>query len=110
MIRLVALTCTLALFGCPSPTRFEGEAKFPDGVAGCRRACAREGLEMAGFVFSGEFSTSCVCQAPKQDGGPAASEVAPSAGVMVQMQAAVAAAAAQQRAIQQQQQRQQQRY
>ena len=106
---------SLALTGCPNPTRFEGEPKFPNGVAGCKQACAKQGLEFGGFVFSGEFATSCVCQPAR---GPASvsssgssAESSPTAGVVVQTQAAAAAAAANSSrnfAQQQEQQRQQQ--
>jgi hypothetical protein len=105
----------LVLSACSFPTRFEGDAKFPDGVAGCRRACASAGLELGGFVYSGEFATSCVCQPVTAAGAPAATaESSPTAGVVAQTQAAAAAAAAaasnsHQLRIQQQQQQQQRR-
>lgn len=89
------------------PTRFEGAAKFPDGIGGCRLACEEEGLEMGGFVYSGEFATSCVCQPKRPPGAPPTAEANPTAGVIVQTQAAAAAAAAnnaQQLRMQQQQQ------
>jgi hypothetical protein len=112
---------SLGLTGCVQPTSFKGEPKFPDGVAGCKQACTNEGLEFGGFVFSGEFATSCVCQAVR---GPApvssiesSAESSPTAGVVVQTQAAAAAAAASSRELARRQQmqdesqhRQQQQY
>jgi hypothetical protein len=97
------LAC-LVLAACSVPTKFEGAAKFPDGVAGCRRACAAEGLEFGGFVLSGEFATSCVCQ-PARNAAPGttAADASSTAGVVVQTQAAAAAAASQQYRMQQQQ-------
>jgi hypothetical protein len=90
----------LALTACVQPTSFKGEPKFPDGVAGCKQACTKEGLEFGGFVFSGEFATSCVCQPaqPSRSAGsatssPSGAESSPTAGVVVQTQAAAAAAA-----------------
>jgi hypothetical protein len=65
MQRSAILLCALAsaiATACTPATRFEGSSKFPDGVAGCRRACTAEGLELGAFVYSGEFATSCVCQ------------------------------------------------
>ena len=101
----------LALTACVTPTHFEGAAKFPDGVAGCRQACTKDGLEFGGFVYSGEFATSCVCQPARPAGAVSVAELNPTAGVIVQTQAAAAAAAAsnaQQLRMQQQQQFQQQ--
>jgi hypothetical protein len=101
---------SLALTGCPHPTSFEGAPKFPDGVAGCKQACTKEGLEFGGFVFSGEFATSCVCQAvrgptPVSSTGSSA-ESSSTAGVVVQTQAAAAAAAASSRELARRQQQQ----
>jgi len=65
MHRNLTLVCAVicaAWSACTPATRFEGSSKFPNGVAGCRRACAAEGLELGAFVLSGEFATSCVCQ------------------------------------------------
>lgn len=89
------LTAVLMISACVQPTKFEGEPKFPDGVTGCRRECAQQGLEMAAFVYSGEFATSCVCQPIGQVGAAGAGESAPAVGVVVQAAAAAAAANAQ---------------
>ena len=108
-ISLVFCVLCAVLTACVPPTRFEGAAKFPDGIAGCRATCARDGLEFGGFVYSGEFATSCVCAPPRGPGASASSaESSATAGVIVQTQAAAAAAAAnnaqQMRMMQQQQQ------
>jgi len=85
----------VVLLACNPRTTFHGDAKFPGGVDACRRTCASSGLELGGFVYSGEFATSCVCQAPHADSSAAnRAESSPAAGVFVQMQAAAAAAAA----------------
>jgi hypothetical protein len=84
----------VALTACR--TEFVGDAHFPNGATGCRATCSRDGLDMIGFVYSGEYSSSCVCGVR---GGPGA-DVSPAAA-----ETATAAAAAQQR---QQQNRQQQ--
>lgn len=105
MKNVFVLLIPFALFACNQPTQFHGEPKFPDGASGCRQACQKEGLEMAGFVFSGEFSTSCVCAPPRTTAPGSSGEAAPTAGVFTQMQLAAAAAAAaqQQQMIRQQQ-------
>lgn len=62
-----------ALAACK--TEFYGSPKFPNGVDGCRAECSHEGLEFGAFVYSGEFATSCVCQAARAPGPSAASSV-----------------------------------
>lgn len=52
----------LGLSGCAMPTSFEGEPKFPGGAAGCWKTCQAQNLEMASFVYVGEFSTACACK------------------------------------------------
>jgi hypothetical protein len=52
----------VALAGCAMPTSFEGEPKFPGGAAGCWKTCRGQNLEMASFVYVGEFSTACACK------------------------------------------------
>jgi hypothetical protein len=74
-----------ALAGCP--TSFTGDAHFPGGVESCRSTCSRQGLEMGAFVYSGEYSTSCVCRPPGAPAGTASTEDD-------EIQAAAAAAAA----------------
>ncbi len=43
-------------------TTFTGSAYFPGGAQGCHDKCQQDGMEMSGFVQSGEFATSCVCR------------------------------------------------
>lgn len=50
----------LTLSGCV--TQFTGSPHFPGGATGCESACSSQGLKMSGYVYSGEFATSCVCQ------------------------------------------------
>jgi hypothetical protein len=98
MKRLAWWLVLAALAGCATPTEFTGKPKFPGGLEGCRAACSKDGLEMGAFVYSGEYSTSCVCRPPTQAspaaGAGTAADAAPTAGVEVQTQAAAAAAAA----------------
>ena len=94
-MRSILLSIVLAsVAGCA--THFTGDAKFPDGADGCRRTCESENLDMGGFVYSGEYSTSCVCTPRQSAPGAGAASTAPTAGVIVEAQAAATAAANQQ--------------
>jgi hypothetical protein len=65
---------------CVTPTSFRGKAHFPGGARACAARCAQDGLEMGGFVYSGEFASSCVCRAAR---APAATSppAAPAAAI-----------------------------
>jgi hypothetical protein len=85
------------------PTAFEGEAKFPGGVDGCRRECAARSLDFGSFIYIGEYSTACACKAPASRGlGAGAPPRAESEGEAA-VAAAVSGAELQRRFIQQQQ-------
>jgi hypothetical protein len=85
----------VALGACHQPTSFEGKAKFPGGVNGCRRQCASRELEMASFIYIGEYSSACACKpraavsqlGAQPDDGDAAIAAA-AAGVELQRRAA----------------------
>jgi hypothetical protein len=47
---------------CSMPTSFEGESKFPGGAEGCFHKCQEQRMEMASFVYVGEFATACACR------------------------------------------------
>jgi hypothetical protein len=104
----ILLSAFLFVAACNFDTHFTGDAKFPNGATGCRATCESQGLEFGGFVYSGEYSTSCVCT-PRQSAPGASATVSPTAGVIVQAQAAAAAAANQQMMMAQQQQQQMRR-
>jgi hypothetical protein len=107
---LKSIACSvlcLALVACSRATTFEGDAKFPQGATGCRQTCEAQGLIMGGFVYSGEYSTSCVCMVPQT--APGATAGATSASAVAVVVQAAAAAAAQQRAMMAQQQQMQMR-
>jgi hypothetical protein len=63
---LTALFLLGALASCK--TQFYGAPHYPGGPQACVATCASQGLEMSGFVYSGEFASSCVCR--PADGGP----------------------------------------
>jgi len=61
-------------------TTFTGDAHYPGGVAACYSDCQSQNLEMAAFVYSGEFATSCVCRpigGPGPHASVAASDITP---------------------------------
>jgi hypothetical protein len=81
-----------SLLGCA--TSFVGEAQFPGGAPGCFKQCQAGGMEMATFVYVGEYSSACACR-PKAsapglssssnaDDAAAAAVVAAGAGVEMQ--------------------------
>ncbi len=57
------------LFGTTTScaTSFVGDAQFPGGALGCFKQCQKIGMEMATYVYVGEYSTACACK-PKVAG------------------------------------------
>jgi hypothetical protein len=81
--------CLLVLSGmasCVPPTEFKGSSQYPGGALGCFNQCAKIGMEMATFVYVGEYSTACACKPRIAGGGHATSQA--------DVEAAVAAAGA----------------
>lgn len=68
------LVLVASVIGCKEPTSFEGSAKFPGGAHGCFEKCASVGMDMASFVFVGEYSTACACQLRRVEKEAPASE------------------------------------
>jgi hypothetical protein len=84
-MKKLILAVALLLPACR--TEFVGDAYFPGGPQGCHDACQQAGLEMGSFIYSGEFSSSCVCRVRGQ--ASAASDSAgdaAAAGVVMQQQ------------------------
>lgn len=101
LLRIVAISAFLLAAGsCASATQFTGEPHFPGGAAGCQATCQKSGLEMSGFVYSGEFASSCVCRVPRMSTPSASSSPEPDSaetstaddavavGIVMQMRAA----------------------
>lgn len=88
MARHLALYLLLmAATGCA--TSFMGSAMVEGGRPGCERKCSAIGLQMQAFVFMGEYSSACVCEAA---GHPAsAADASPAASVKVMTQLVSAA-------------------
>jgi hypothetical protein len=80
--------------GCvpAAKTEFHGQPQITGGPAQCMSMCAQWGLDFAGMVAMGEYSTGCVCRAR---GAAAAADnelfaavgVGAAAGVRMQMDA-----------------------
>ncbi len=54
----------LSLIGCA--TTFTGSPHVENGRSGCESKCTGQGMEVAGMVYMGEYSSACVCQVPGQ--------------------------------------------
>ena len=86
---LCALVCLLAV-GCA--TNFTGSPHVEGGRGGCEKKCSAQGMEVAGMVYMGEYSSACVCAAPGQAASVRRTLVASAAtgggavGVIMQMQ------------------------
>jgi hypothetical protein len=52
----------LALSACA--TSFTGSPYVEEGRAGCERKCKGDGMDVAGMVYMGEYSSACVCAVP----------------------------------------------
>jgi outer membrane lipoprotein SlyB len=64
MKRTLACSLILLLAGCA--TSFTGSPHVEDGRAGCDKKCRGQGMETAGMVYMGEYSSACVCAVPGQ--------------------------------------------
>jgi hypothetical protein len=76
-MRYVLLSVVVAALAASAAcaTTFTGEPHYPGGAPACYANCQAQNLEMAAFVYSGEFATSCVCR-PRSGPGPQASDTA----------------------------------
>src|SRR4051812_37495697 len=76
--------------GCA--TSFVGDAQFPGGAVGCFKQCQKIGMEMASFVYVGEYSSACACRlkpgagAQSSAADPAIEGAVMAAGAGVEMQ------------------------
>jgi outer membrane lipoprotein SlyB len=65
MIRnIVIASLALSLAGCA--TSFTGSPHVENGRSGCESKCKGQGMEVAGMVYMGEYSSACVCEVPGQ--------------------------------------------
>jgi hypothetical protein len=96
MVRLAAVAVAALSLSCA--TRFFGDAKVPNGAAGCKAICDRYGMDLTGMVAMGEYSDGCICQVRGRPGGaPSAAAVSAAVvGVVSQMETDEQAASQQQ--------------
>jgi len=75
------------MLGCQ--TQFTGSPHV--GVDVCEAKCTASGMQMAGMVYMGEYSSACICEVSRSAAGSptrvAPGEVGAVAGVMMQMRA-----------------------
>lgn len=80
------LGLALSLLGAGCATNFQGSAHV-GGAAACARRCSAQGMELAGIVYMGDYSSACVCEVPGRSVSPgsvAASTGGAVAGVAMQ--------------------------
>ena len=63
----MVMGATTGLFGCA--TSFTGSPHVEGGRGGCEKKCNAQGMEVAGLVYMGEYSSACVCAPPGQAAG-----------------------------------------
>jgi hypothetical protein len=68
----------LGLVGCQ--TSFTGSPHVENGRAGCEAKCRGQGMDVAGLVYMGEYSSACVCSVPGQGAKGRGMMVATAAG------------------------------
>ena len=64
MKSLLMVAGCLLMSGCA--TSFTGSAHIEGGRQTCEAKCKGQGMELAGMVYMGEYSSGCVCSAPGQ--------------------------------------------
>jgi hypothetical protein len=63
MARMALVLLVTSAIGCG--TTFTGSAHVEDGRRGCETKCRGQGMQVAGMVYMGEYSSACVCQVPR---------------------------------------------
>jgi hypothetical protein len=90
--RASVVLAAMSLAGCA--TSFTGNAHVENGRAGCEEKCRGQGMQIAGMVYMGEYSSACVCEVPHASGssskhdfliGAGAGGSGAAAGVIMQM-------------------------
>ena len=84
---LLVLSGTASCTTVPT-TEFKGGSRFPGGALGCFNQCVKLGMEMATYVYVGEYSTACACK-PKLAGGAQVSSQADAEGAVAAASAGV---------------------
>ena len=60
----VVVSLAILVTGCA--TSFTGSPHVENGRSGCESKCKGQGMEVAGMVYMGEYSSACVCEVPGQ--------------------------------------------
>lgn len=58
--------CSLVVLLAGCATSFTGSPHVENGRSGCESKCKGQGMEVAGMVYMGEYSSACVCEVPGQ--------------------------------------------
>lgn len=66
MKKLVGFLLFTFLGGCA--TSFTGSPYVENGRSGCEAKCSGQGMQVAGMVYMGEYSSACVCSVPGRSG------------------------------------------
>lgn len=64
LVWTASLALALAVGGCA--TSFQGSPHV-GGAAACEAKCSGQGMELAGIVYMGDYSSACVCEVPGQN-------------------------------------------
>ena len=63
IVRATLVLLVVSAIGCG--TTFTGSAHVEDGRRGCEAKCRGQGMQVAGMVYMGEYSSACVCEVPR---------------------------------------------
>ena len=64
-VALIPITFALLLAGgCMPKTEFRGNPHIEGGPGQCQAICSQWGMELAGMVAMGEYSSGCICKRP----------------------------------------------
>ncbi len=87
MMKKMFLFASLATLLSACATSFTGSAHIEGGAAECNSKCSAWGLEFAGMVAMGEYSSACICNVRGKNvsKADAAAVAGGAAGVMMQM-------------------------
>ena len=64
IVKVIATALLTVSTGCA--TSFTGSPHVENGRSGCESKCKGQGMEVAGMVYMGEYSSACVCEVPGQ--------------------------------------------
>jgi len=96
MVGWVAFVGVVSLSALGCATSFTGSAYVENGRNGCEAKCRGQGMQVAGMVYMGEYSSACVCEVPRATSSIGGGErhlialsggaMGSAAGVIMQMQ------------------------